>query len=96
MGAVGLVLATVWFARYKEPHKDPRLTEEEKNLMREGGALVDWTVKGRQRRRKPRCAMPNVCLPTATCGPFTRAVLYYRADLLFYYWFPIYLIQGVV
>jgi ACS family glucarate transporter-like MFS transporter len=35
---VGLVLATVWFAWYKEPHKDPRLTEEEKPDARGRGA----------------------------------------------------------
>ncbi|TCW45133.1 ACS family glucarate transporter-like MFS transporter [Phytobacter diazotrophicus] len=95
MGGVGLVLATVWFAWYKEPHKDPRLTEEEKNLMREGGALVDLDSEGAAKAKKTslrdaKCLFTNRNLWAIYLGQYCITALTY----FFITWFPIYLIQG--
>ncbi len=95
MGGVGLVLAAVWFAWYKEPHKDPRLTEEEKNLMREGGALVDLDSEGAVKANKTslrdaKCLFTNRNLWAIYLGQYCITALTY----FFITWFPIYLIQG--
>jgi ACS family glucarate transporter-like MFS transporter len=92
---VGLVLAAVWFAWYKEPHKDPRLTEEEKNLMREGGALVDLDSEGAAKAKKSslrdaKCLFTNRNLWAIYLGQYCITALTY----FFITWFPIYLIQG--
>lgn len=82
MGGVGLVLAAVWFAWYKEPHKDPRLTEEEKNLMREGGALVDLDSEGAVKAKKSslrdaKCLFTNRNLWAIYLGQYCITALTY-------------------
>jgi ACS family glucarate transporter-like MFS transporter len=95
MGGLGLVLAAVWFAWYKEPHKDPRLTEEEKTLMREGGALVDLDSDGAKKGKKTalrdtKCLFTDRNLWAIYLGQYCITALTY----FFITWFPIYLIQG--
>ncbi|AUX94814.1 MFS transporter [Mixta gaviniae] len=95
MGALGIVLSFVWFAFYREPHSDPRLSAEEKALMKEGGALVDLEAD-RKKNAKPtslremKCLFNNRNLWAIYLGQYCITALTY----FFITWFPIYLIQG--
>lgn len=46
MGALGLLLALLWWRTYQVPSEHPKLTAEEFELMRDGGALVDLAARG--------------------------------------------------
>ncbi|MFF7395638.1 MFS transporter [Achromobacter sp. NPDC008082] len=46
MGALGLLLALLWWRTYQVPSEHPKLTAEELELMRSGGALVDLPARG--------------------------------------------------
>lgn len=46
MGALGLLLALLWWRAYQVPMEHPKLTVEEMELMRDGGALVDLPASG--------------------------------------------------
>ncbi|WP_447982308.1 MFS transporter [Achromobacter kerstersii] len=46
MGALGLLLALLWWRAYQVPTEHPKLTAEELELMRKGGALVDLPAHG--------------------------------------------------
>lgn len=46
MGALGLLLALLWWRAYQVPTEHPKLTVEEMELMRNGGALVDLPAHG--------------------------------------------------
>lgn len=95
MGVLGIALTFVWFAFYREPHSDPRLSAEEKALMKEGGALIDLET---DRKKNPRptslhemkCLFNNRTLWAIYLGQYCITALTY----FFITWFPIYLIQG--
>ncbi|MFF7710609.1 D-galactonate transporter [Pseudomonas sp. NPDC007930] len=95
MGGLGLVLSVVWFATYREPHKDPRLSSAELAMMREGGALVD--LERDRTQSKPRTRWAEVkqlfqhrSLWAVYLGQYCITALTY----FFITWFPIYLIKG--
>ncbi|PRF32613.1 MFS transporter [Burkholderia multivorans] len=46
MGALGLLLALLWWRAYQVPTEHPKLTAEELELMCKGGALVDLPARG--------------------------------------------------
>lgn len=46
MGALGLLLALLWWRAYQVPTEHPKLTAQELELMRNGGALVDLPAHG--------------------------------------------------
>ncbi len=39
VGAVGILFATVWWRCYREPHEDPRLSQQEREHIENGGGL---------------------------------------------------------
>ncbi|AFJ46690.1 MFS transporter [Shimwellia blattae] len=95
MGALGLVLAAVWFIYYRDPHQDPRLSPQEKALMKEGGALVD--LDACRQEKKPglrlaemKCLFVSRSLWAIYLGQYCITALTY----FFITWFPVYLIQG--
>ncbi len=95
MGALGLVATVFWFALYREPHSDPRLSTAEMDYMREGGALVD--LEATRKASKPKFTFAEVAqlftnrtLWAIYLGQYCITALTY----FFITWFPIYLIKG--
>ncbi len=95
MGALGLVATVFWFALYREPHSDPRLSAAEMDYMREGGALVD--LEATRKASKPTFTFAEVAqlftnrtLWAIYLGQYCITALTY----FFITWFPIYLIKG--
>ncbi len=39
VGAVGILFALVWWRCYREPHEDPRLSQQEREHIENGGGL---------------------------------------------------------
>ncbi|PLK81476.1 MFS transporter, partial [Klebsiella pneumoniae] len=39
VGAVGILFALVWWRCYREPHEDPRLSQQEREHIKNGGGL---------------------------------------------------------
>lgn len=72
MGALGLLLALLWWRTYQVPSEHPKLTAEELELMRSGGALVDLPARGAEpsddARPRPTGMGPRQPRPTClTC-----------------------------
>ena len=95
MGALGLVATVFWFALYREPFSDSRLSQAELSYMRDGGALVD--LETTRREEKPKLKWQDVkqlftsrTLWATYLGQYCITALTY----FFITWFPIYLIKG--
>jgi D-galactonate transporter len=95
MGALGLVLSVLWFALYREPHSDKRLSTKELDYMREGGALVDLELNRKEQKSKATFKEIKQLFTSRTLwaiylGQYCITALTY----FFITWFPIYLIKG--
>lgn len=95
MGGVGFVLAVYWFIFYQEPHKDPRLSDEEKAFMKSGGALIDLDAeRGKSKKgvtwQEAKQLFMHRNLWAVYLGQYCITALTY----FFITWFPVYLIQG--
>jgi ACS family glucarate transporter-like MFS transporter len=95
MGALGVVATVFWFAIYREPLSDSRLSTAELDYMRDGGALVD--LEANRKANKPKVKMKEVAqlfnnrtLWAIYLGQYCITALTY----FFITWFPIYLIKG--
>ncbi|MBA5790656.1 MFS transporter, partial [Escherichia coli] len=58
MGLLGIALAALWFAWYREPHGHPRVTDAERDYLRAHGALVD--LEANRVRHRPRVSWHDV------------------------------------
>ncbi|MBJ3815573.1 MFS transporter [Shimwellia pseudoproteus] len=95
MGAIGLVLSVVWFASYREPHRDPHLSPEEKTLMREGGALVDLDAGHNAQAKKVSASeLKSLFVERNLWAIYLGQYCITALTYFFITWFPIYLIQG--
>ena len=95
MGGLGIVATVFWFALYRDPLSDPRLSKAELDMMREGGALVDLeanrkTTKPKTNMREVAQLFTNRTLWAIYLGQYCITALTY----FFITWFPIYLIKG--
>jgi len=96
MGVVGLVAAVVWTRTVYEPRDHPRLSEAEREMLREGGALVEG-IPGKERpktagadlRRQLKVLLGTPTLLGLYLGQFFINTLTY----FFITWFPVYLVE---
>lgn len=95
MGALGLLLTLVWFAYYREPLSDPRLTAAELATMRDGGALVDLEQQRITQRERPKGRQIMQLFTQRTLwGIYLGQYCITALTYFFITWFPIYLIKG--
>ena len=71
MGVLGLLLTLLWFAYYREPLSDPRLTAAELATMRDGGAWSIWNSSASPNGKDPRGGRSCSCSPSGRCGAST-------------------------
>lgn len=100
MGALGLLLALLWWRMYQVPTEHPKLTAEEFELMRSGGALVDLPARGNsdtaaQKKAKDPHAPGIVDLfrSRMLSGIFLAQYCITAITWFFVSWFPTYLVK---
>ena len=95
MGLLGIALAALWFAWYREPHGHPRVSDAERDYLRAHGALVD--LEANRVRQQPRVSWHDVSQLFRHRNLWAIYVGQYCITALTYFfitWFPIYLIKG--
>ncbi|MCA3921899.1 MFS transporter, partial [Burkholderia sp.] len=95
MGLLGIALAALWFAWYREPHGHPRVTDAERDYLRAHGALVD--LEANRVRHRPRVSWHDVSQLFRHRNLWAIYIGQYCITALTYFfitWFPIYLIKG--
>lgn len=100
MGGLGLLLALLWWRMYQVPTEHPKLTAEEFELMRSGGALVDLPARGNsgkaaQNKVKDAHAPGIVDLfrSRMLSGIFLAQYCITAITWFFVSWFPTYLVK---
>jgi ACS family glucarate transporter-like MFS transporter len=100
MGALGLLLALLWWRMYQVPTEHPKLTAEEFELMRSGGALVDLPARGsadtaaQKKAQDPNA--PNILdlfKSRMLSGIFLAQYCITAITWFFVSWFPTYLVK---
>ena len=90
VGAVGILFALVWWRCYREPHEDPRLSQQEREHIENGGGLsaptdqqvaFSWPLV--------RQLLSKRQIIGASIGQFAGNTVL----VFFLTWFPIYLVQ---
>lgn len=95
MGLLGIALAALWFAWYREPHGHRRVTDAERDYLRAHGALVD--LEANRVRERPRVSWHDVSQLFRHRNLWAIYIGQYCITALTYFfitWFPIYLIKG--
>ncbi|MBT9386848.1 MFS transporter [Pseudooceanicola sp. CBS1P-1] len=96
LGALGVVLAVVWFTMMRTPREHPWVNEAELEHMIEGGAMVDIDSDASLKARPKlsvstfRQLLSSRMLWCAYIGQYCTIALSY----FFITWFPIYLVQA--
>ncbi|MFJ3463476.1 MFS transporter [Achromobacter spanius] len=102
MGALGLLLALLWWRVYQVPHEHPKLTAEELELMRSGGALVDLPARGTggadnaseaQAAAHPAPGILDLFRSRMLAGIFLAQYCITAITWFFVSWFPTYLVK---
>lgn len=92
-GGIGILWALVWYAVYREP-TDFRLTNEaERELIREGGGLVDLGQRKRQDRRFDWRDLRFVLSKRKLWGLYLGQYALTSTLWFFLTWFPTYLVK---
>lgn len=92
-GGIGILWALVWYAVYREP-TDFRLTNEaERELIREGGGLVDLGQRKRQEQRFDWKDLWFVLNKRKLWGLYLGQYALTSTLWFFLTWFPTYLVQ---
>lgn len=100
MGGLGLLLALLWWRMYQVPTEHPKLTAEEFELMRSGGALVDLPARGNadtaaQKKAKDPNApgILDLFRSRMLSGIFLAQYCITAITWFFVSWFPTYLVK---
>ncbi|MBR8240413.1 MFS transporter [Burkholderia multivorans] len=95
MGMLGIALAALWFAWYREPHSHPRVSDAERDYLRAHGALVD--LEANRVRHRARVSWRDASQLFRHRNLWAIYIGQYCITALTYFfitWFPIYLIKG--
>ncbi|QTF09017.1 MFS transporter [Brenneria izadpanahii] len=102
MGALGIIISLIWLRVIYPPVHHPRISKEELDYMREGGALVDLDSK-QKTEVVDKAAEPASDAPKVTIGMLLSQRLlvgvylgqYCISTLTWFFisWFPIYLVK---
>jgi ACS family glucarate transporter-like MFS transporter len=96
MGALGIGTALVWLKTIYAPQDHPRISPQELQYLREGGALIDLDNK---KAEEPKAAVNTVACIKELLGNRMLLGIYlgqYCITTLTYFfltWFPVYLVQ---
>ncbi|WP_084455665.1 MFS transporter [Novosphingobium rosa] len=90
MGALGIVLAAVWFLAYFAPDKHPRLSREELEDMVARGALAAAPAP----KTGPGIGLVAILGNRMLLGVFFAQYCVASLSTFFISWFPTYLVQG--
>jgi ACS family glucarate transporter-like MFS transporter len=96
MGVLGLLAALAWTRTVYEPRQHPRLGKAELDLLRFGGALVDFarTESGTPKDRADLRRQLKVLLTTPTLlGLYLGQFFINTLTYFFITWFPVYLVE---
>ena len=89
-GLVGIVWALIWYFFYKAPDEDKTISEEELNLIKDGGGIVDTKSKPRPFKWSELwTALRYKQLWGVYIGQFCLGTLF----IFFLTWFPTYLVE---
>jgi MFS transporter, ACS family, glucarate transporter len=92
MGALGLVLAIVWFKVMHQPLAHPRANAAELDYLREGGANID--VDKKKAVRVDLSAVRFFLRSRLMLGVYLSQYCLTSLQYFFITWFPIYLVKG--
>ncbi|MEJ8850119.1 MFS transporter [Variovorax rhizosphaerae] len=99
MGGLGLLLALLWSRTYHVPTEHPKLTKDEFELMRAGGALVELPASGTGGTAKAVAKDPNapgildLFRSRMLSGIFLAQYCITAITWFFVSWFPTYLVK---
>jgi MFS transporter, ACS family, glucarate transporter len=95
MGAIGFLLAIVWFQAVHSPKSHPRVSRAELDYIRHGGALLDIddnkTVKDDGRHWSD---LKDLLTNRMLCGIYIGQYCITALTYFFITWFPIYLVKA--
>ncbi|PIB95374.1 MFS transporter [Caulobacter sp. X] len=93
-GLLGLAWAGVWFAIYRDPQADTRVSRTELEALRASGAAVDW---GGSRRKALLPSLKEIWSAFANRrmrGVYLGQFCIGTVSIFFLTWFPTYLVQA--
>lgn len=97
LGALGLLLAVVWFRWMDSPRNHPRVSAKELQTIRDGGGLVDLDeadVRGASREALNWRSLGKIFAFRGLWGVYITQYAINALTYFFITWFPVYLVQG--
>lgn len=94
MGGLGLVLAVIWYAGFHAPATHPKLSAEELEKIRSGGALTDLNARSKAQAKDPNApGMLDLFKSRMLAGIFLAQYCISAITWFFVSWFPTYLVK---
>lgn len=93
MGGLGLLLALLWYVGFHAPATHPKVTSEELESIRAGGALTDLNARVTGPRDPSAPRIRDLFRSRMLCGIFLAQYCITAITWFFVSWFPTYLVK---